>query len=65
MPTDAIILSLIVLVFFASFGAVLLWADFRTRPDSLKQPDFPKQRRRAFWRVFPKAAHPSVTKQKT
>ncbi len=47
MPTNAMILSAIILVMFAAFGATLMWADFQTRPHRLK-PDEAKPRRRAF-----------------
>lgn len=47
MPTNAIILSVIILMMFVAFGAVLMWADFQTRPHPLKNDDA-KPRRRAF-----------------
>lgn len=47
MPTNAIILSAVILVMFVAFGAVLMWADFQTRPHRLKT-DVTKPRRRAF-----------------
>ncbi len=47
MPTNAIILSAIILVMFVAFGAVLMWADFQTRPHRLKN-QVVKPRRRAF-----------------
>jgi hypothetical protein len=31
MPTDAIVITVVVLVIFAVFSMVLLWADHRTR----------------------------------
>ncbi len=47
MPINAMILSAIILVMFIAFGAVLMWADFQTRPHRLKN-DSSKPRRRAF-----------------
>lgn len=47
MPTNAMILSAIILLMFVAFGAVLMWADFQTRPHRLKN-DGEKPRRRAF-----------------
>jgi hypothetical protein len=47
MPVNAMILSAIILVMFVAFGAVLMWADFQTRPHRLKS-DAAKPRRRAF-----------------
>jgi hypothetical protein len=47
MPVNAMILSAVILVMFAAFGAVLMWADFQTRPHSLKN-DAKKPQRRAF-----------------
>lgn len=47
MPVNAMILSAIIVVMFVMFGAVLMWADFQTRPHRLKS-DSQKPRRRAF-----------------
>lgn len=47
MPSNAIILSAIILVMFVAFGAVLMWADFQSRPKRLKN-DVARPRRRAF-----------------
>jgi hypothetical protein len=46
MPINAIILSAVILTMFVAFGAVLMWADFQTRPHRLKT-DVAKPRRRA------------------
>jgi len=48
MPTNAMILSAIILVMFVAFGATLMWADFQTRPHRLKGDVTAKPRRRAF-----------------
>lgn len=48
MPTNAMILSAIILVMFMAFGAALMWADFQTRPHRLKADVTVKPRRRAF-----------------
>jgi hypothetical protein len=47
MPANAMILSAIIVTMFVMFGAVLMWADFQTRPHRLKN-DVAKPRRRAF-----------------
>lgn len=47
MPVDAIILCAIILAFFVAFGAVLMWADFYTRPHRLNGGAM-KIRRRPF-----------------
>jgi hypothetical protein len=47
MPANAMILSAVIVVMFVMFGAVLMWADFQTRPHRLKN-DGAKPRRRAF-----------------
>lgn len=48
MPTNAMILSAIILVMFMAFGAALMWADFQTRPHRLKADVTAKPRRGAF-----------------
>jgi hypothetical protein len=47
MPFDAMLVSAAVVVMFLAFAAVLLWADFQTRPDRLKA-DTQSQKRRSF-----------------
>lgn len=45
MPYDAMVVSAAVVVVFVVFAAVLLWADFQTRPDRLKANSTPPKRR--------------------
>lgn len=45
MPFDAMVVSAAVVVVFVAFAAVMLWADFQTRPDRLKADSNPPKRR--------------------
>jgi hypothetical protein len=47
MPFDAMVVSAAVIAVFVAFAAVLLWADFQTRPDRLKA-DSASSKRRSF-----------------
>ncbi len=38
MPFDAMVISLVVLVIFVGFAAVVAWGDYQTRPERLNSP---------------------------
>lgn len=45
MPYDAMVVSAAVVAVFVAFAAVMLWADYQTRPDRLKADSNPQKRR--------------------
>lgn len=44
MPTDALLVTVVVVTVFVAFAVVLAWADRQTQPDRLGNPPAPKRR---------------------